>query len=133
MQNIKLLGADSNAIPATVPYDFDLAGLVSAPYAQPAEELLMASVRQRRYRGYCISDMKTFDQVFAFYMGLKKDIYNLYTGCPLLDAKYIKSTLQYLDEFYATINNPKAVQKEFGYPCDKTGTGNVVIKGLREE
>ena len=24
-------------------------------------------------------------------------------------------------------------KKEFGYPCDKNGTGNVVIKGLKEE
>jgi hypothetical protein len=23
------------------------------------------------------------------------------------------------------------LKKEFGYPCDKKGTGNVVIKGLK--
>ena len=133
LQNIKLLAKDANAVPIAVPYDFDHAGIVSAPYAMPAEELLMRSVRQRRYRGYCVQDMKVFDDVIARYNQLKKDIYSLYSGSALLDAKYIKNTIQYLDEFYATINNPKAWQKEFSYPCDKKGTGNVVIKGLKED
>ena len=49
LQNIKLLAKDFSAVPVTVPYDFDHAGIVSTPYAQPAEELQMSSVRQRRY------------------------------------------------------------------------------------
>jgi hypothetical protein len=133
LQNIKLLAADANAVPVAVPYDFDHAGIVNAPYALPAEELQMRSVRQRRYRGYCVQDMKVFEDPIARFNQLKKDIYSLYTGSALLDAKYIKNTIQYLDEFYATINNPKAWQKEFSYPCDKNGTGNVVIKGLKED
>lgn len=132
LQNIKLLAADSAAVPIPVPYDFDHAGIVYAPYARPAEELQMRSIRERRYRGYCVQDMKVFDAVIEQYNRLKNDIYRIYTDCALLDAKYIKSTIQFLDEFYATINNPKARQKEFGYPCDKNGTGNVVIKGLKE-
>jgi hypothetical protein len=77
--------------------------------------------------------MKTFEPVFALFNKLKPEIYSLYQNCTLLDEKYIKSTLKYFDEFYETINNPKKVQTEFGYPCDKNGTGNVVIKGLRED
>ncbi len=133
LHNIKLLLPDGNKVPVTVPYDFDHAGIVGAPYARPAEELRMRSVKERRYRGYCIRDMKAFEPVIAEYNRLKNDIYKIYNDCTLLDAKYIKSTLQYLDEFYATINNPKAWQKDFGYPCDKNGTGNVVIRGLKEE
>jgi hypothetical protein len=133
LQNIKLLAADSNAVPVTVPYDFDMSALAGAPYAKPAEELNMSSVRERRYRGYCIQDMKKFDEVIALYNRLKKDIYDLYANCSLLDAKYLKTTLKFFDEFYATINNAAALKKEFGYPCDKNGTGNVVIKGLRED
>lgn len=132
-QNIKLLAADSNEVPTAVAYDFDHAGLVNAPYAKPAEELLMNSVRERRYRGFCIADMTKFDGVIALYNHLKKDIYSLYSDCTLLNEKFVKATIKYLDEFYATINNPVKMQKEFNYPCDKNGTGNVVIKGLREE
>lgn len=133
LQNIKLIARDSVSVPSAVPYDFDHAGIVNAPYARPAEELKMNSVRERRYRGYCAEDMKKFDSIIALYNSLKKDIYNLYTGCLLLDSKYINTTVKYLDEFYATINNPAALYKEFSYPCNKNGTGNVVIKGLREE
>ena len=132
-QNIKLLAADSTAVPIAVPYDFDHAGVVGAPYAKPAEELQMNSVRERRYRGYCIPDMKRFDDVIAFYNHLRTDIYKLYADCSLLDIKYVKATTLYFDEFYNTINNPIALQKEFSYPCDKNGTGNVVIKGLKED
>jgi hypothetical protein len=132
-QNIKLIAVDSFATPVTVPYDFDHAGLVSPPYAKPAEELLIRSVKDRRYRGYCITDMDKFDNVIKLYNKLKSDIQKLYTNCSLLDAKYIKATLQYFDEFYETINDPVALKKEFSYPCDKKGTGNVVIKGLKED
>jgi len=133
LQNVKLMGADSMAVPVTVPYDFDHAGIVNAPYALPAEELRMTSCRQRRYRGYCIQDMTAYDNTIAYYNRLKNDIYGLYTNCKLVDSKYIKSTVQYFDEFYKIINSPKRLKEEFGYPCDESGTGNVVIHGLKED
>ena len=133
LQNIKLLKTDSFTQLITVPYDFDHSGIVDAPYAHPAEELLMKSVQERRYRGYCVTDLKAFEKPIALYNRLKNDIYNLFTKCSLLDAKYIKSVTKYLDEFYATINDPKKWQKDFAYPCDPNGTGNVVIKGLKED
>src|SRR5687767_2429561 len=80
LQNIKLLATDANAVPVAVPYDFDHAGIVGAPYAYPAEELQMRSVKQRRYRGYCIQDMKVFESVIARYDQLKKGIYSIYAG-----------------------------------------------------
>ena len=94
-----------------MPYDFDHSGIVNAPYAHPAEELLMRSVQERRYRGYCIKDLKVFEKPIALFNRLKDDIYNLYTKCNLLDEKYIKSVTKYLDEFYATINDPKSLAK----------------------
>lgn len=129
-QNVKLLATDSVGIPSTVPYDFDHAGIVGAPYAKPAEQLELSSTRQRRYRGYCMNDLTRLDPVFAQFNQLKKELYAVYTGCPWLDEKYINSTAKYLDEFFETINNPKKVKEEFGYPCRKDGTGNVVIMGL---
>ncbi|HEX6169217.1 MAG TPA: hypothetical protein VFZ33_05960 [Chitinophagaceae bacterium] len=133
LQNIKLLKTESSPQLITVPYDFDHSGIVSAPYAHPAEELLMRSVQERRYRGYCMKDLKVFEKPIALFNRSKSDIYDLYTKSKLIDEKYIKSVTKYLDEFYATINDPKRWQKDFAYPCDKSGTGNVVIKGLKEE
>jgi hypothetical protein len=132
LQNMKLIAPDSIQVATAIPYDFDHAGIVNSPYAQPAEQLQMSSVRQRRYRGYCIQDMKEFDPAIALYNELKPAIYNMYTSCRLLDVKYVKTTIKYLDDFYTTINNPASYKKAFSYPCDKNGTGNVIIKGLKD-
>jgi hypothetical protein len=129
-QNIKLLKNEDNGMLVGVPYDFDHAGIVSAPYAKPAEELLLQDIRERRYRGYCVPNMASFQEIFDFYNQKEKEIYAIYTNNELLDESYIKSTVKYLDEFYKTINNPKYAQKDLQYPCDPSGTGNVVIKGL---
>lgn len=131
-QNIKVISGNADSVPVAVPYDFDFSGLVNAPYSKPAPELRLSSVKERRYRGYCMEDIKAFNAVFAFYNKLKPDIYHLYANCTLLDAKYVKETLAYLDQFYKTINDPDAAKKEFTYPCDKNGTGNIVIRGLKD-
>lgn len=129
-QNIKLLKDDTDDFPIPVPYDFDHAGIVRAPYAKPAEELKMASTLQRRYRGYCIKDMSEYDAVFKKFNELKDAIYAIYEDNELLSANYKKQTLKFLDDFYETINSPKKAKIDFTYPCDPRGTGNVIIKGL---
>lgn len=131
-QNIKLIAVDTTSLPSTVPYDFDHAGIVGAPYAKPAEELLLTSTRQRRYRGYCISDMAVFDKTIALFNEKKSEIYDVYQTCKLLDRSYVKSTVKFLDQFYAIINDKKSFEREFSYPCNKDGTGNVVIKGMKK-
>jgi hypothetical protein len=51
--NAVLFNAPDGAM-VPVPYDFDLAGLVDAPYATPNPSLKIRDVKQRLYRGYCI-------------------------------------------------------------------------------
>lgn len=132
-QNIKLIATDSLAFLTVVPYDFDHSGIVETPYARPTEELQMFSIRERRYRGFCISDLSQFEPIVLFYNSIKKEIYTLYKSCNLLDTQYKDKTIAYLDEFYQTINTPELMQKAFGYPCDKNGTGNIIIRGLKKE
>ncbi|MBX2962864.1 MAG: hypothetical protein KF687_10155 [Cyclobacteriaceae bacterium] len=132
-QNIKLIGADDIARPYAVPYDFDHAGIVGAPYAKPAQELALGSVRDRRYRGFCVTEMKEFRPAIEQFNTLKESFYDIYRTNALLDDGYKRATLKYLDAFYATINNPKRVKEAFQYPCLKSGTGNVVIKGLNKD
>jgi len=133
LQNVKLIASDSLSIPSTVPYDFDHAGIVGAPYAQPAAELQMTSIRERRYRGYCVNDMKQFDIVLSRFSQLKDDFYKVYAGNTLIDEGYAKSTYRYLDEFYNTVSDSTKLRAAFQYPCRSDGTGNVVIKGLKKD
>ncbi len=130
LHNIRILAFDSKTIPSVVPYDFDHSGIVDAPYALPPEQLELRSTQERRFRGYCITDWNTLNEVVATYNRLKPEIYKTYTSCTLLDAKYIKATTQFLDAFYETINNPKKLKTEFSYPCNKTAT-NYIISGMQ--
>jgi hypothetical protein len=131
-QNVKLIASDSVSIPSTVPYDFDHAGIVDAPYAKPAEALQMSSTRERRYRGFCIAAMSSFDETFALFNSLKDEFYNVYNKSTMLEPGYVKVTTKFLDDFYKTINDKKAASVAFTYPCNPEGTGNVVIKGLQK-
>jgi hypothetical protein len=131
-QNIILITDDLKNTPYTVPKDFDHAGIVRAPYAKPAPELNMSSTLERRYRGYCISEIDQYNDVFDIFNGLKDDFYAVYNDNPLLSSGYINQTLKFLDQFYETINDPKKAENAFSYPCNTSGTGNVIIKGLRE-
>ena len=131
LHNIRLISCYDSPALVPIPYDFDHTGIVGTPYAHPAEELKLHSVRQRRYRGYCIVDMREFDPVFALFNDLRGEIYQIYKSNPLLNEKYIERTLNYLDDFYAIINDSKAATKAFQYPCNNRG--RIVIKGLKEE
>jgi len=130
LHNIRLVALDSISVPAAVPYDFDHAGIVDAPYALPPEQLEMTSTHERRFRGYCITDMKSLDEVVTTYNGLKSDIYKVYNSCTLIEAKYKKTTLKFLDDFFVIINDAKKLKSEFTYPC-KANSTNFVIKGLK--
>jgi hypothetical protein len=129
LHNIRIIAFDSLSIPSVVPYDFDHAGIVDAPYALPAEQLVLRSTQERRFRGYCITDWKTMDEVIATFNRIKDEVYKLYTTNTQLDARYVKSTIKFIDAFYETINNPKKMRSEFSYPC-KEGIPRVTIKGL---
>lgn len=130
LQNIKLIAADSLKSPFAVPYDFDHAGIVEAPYARAVEELGISSTRERIYRGYCENDKKLFAETFELFNKLKDNFYQVYTSCPLLSSKYIKATTKFLDDFYRIINSNKSTESEFGKPC-RTDV-RIEIKGLKE-
>ncbi|AEI46727.1 hypothetical protein [Runella slithyformis] len=110
LHNIKLL--DHTTYITAVPYDFDHSGIIEAKYARPPVALDLYSVRQRIYRGINYPPA-VMQQVFENFRRVKPQIYALYEENPQLDKGYIKRTLKYLDEFYKTINDPKAVKEVF--------------------
>ncbi|MEO6639373.1 MAG: hypothetical protein ABIN25_13930 [Ginsengibacter sp.] len=130
LQNIKLLSLKANEFPYAVPYDFDHAGIVNAPYAGAAPELEISSTLERVYRGYCNNDQLSFSEAFDFFNKHKDEFYNVYKNCPLLNSKYVKFVTKFLDEFYKTINNAKAAEAEFKKPC--TTNIRIELKGLKD-
>lgn len=124
--NIRLMTKPGSYYPTPIPYDFDHAGIVDASYAEPAAELNLGSVRERLYRGL-LYPSSVFGPVLRRFNELKPQLYALFQTDPRLSPAYVKRTVRYLDEFYATIDRPSSVAAVF-----RQGTrDNVVIKGLK--
>jgi hypothetical protein len=114
--NIVLLKEDTSDLPIVIPYDFDWSGLVNAPYAVPAEILPIETVRTRLYRGFCRTDAEVQLALDEFRQR-KDEIYQTCNSVPFLSEKELKKTLQYMDDFFKIIENPKTVKSEFHDKC----------------
>ncbi len=130
LQNIKLLSTDSSQSVYTIPYDFDHAGIVNAPYSGAAPELEISSILERIYRGYCNKLAMDFLETFEIFNKKKDDIYKVYTGCTLLNSKYVKFVTRFLDDFYKTINDNKSIKEVFEKPC--RSNVRIELKGLKD-
>lgn len=117
LHNIVLV-RDSAKVDFPVPYDFDWSGVISAPYAQPDSRLGITTVRERLFRTACRS-AEDLAPIFARFTGQKDAIYALYRGQVGLEAKRIKQTLDYYDEFYRIINDPRAMQRAMMVTCPR--------------
>ncbi len=99
-----------------IPYDFDHAGIVAAPYARPPKSLKMRSVKQRLYRGYCHSD-GILEANIEFFNAQKKDIFDLWKNTIGLNSLTRKESLTYLKSFYEIINDPNKLRRQIHEKC----------------
>ncbi len=112
--NIKLVvpKKDTFSTPLAVPYDFDYAGIVNAPYAIPSERLEITSVRERLYRGH----PRTPEEVegVAKEFRIKKDtLLSIIQNFSLLPDKAKKDMLNYLDKFFEILESESSMRKIF--------------------
>ena len=116
LHNAVMVMKNNEYIP--VARDYDFGGAVNTRYATPDPRLKIRSVRERLMRGYC-TEAEQYLKVFELFRAKKDTIYGLYAD-PLAAAlrpAVVKSTLEYFDEFYAVINNPKRAQREIIGAC----------------
>lgn len=116
LHNIVLVLPPESQEPFAIPYDFDWSGVIDAPYARPDARLPIKSVRERLFRGYCRSQ-EELAGVFQLFNEKKDAIYALYREQEGLDPKIRDDALKYYDQFYKTINDPRAVDWEFMKKC----------------
>ncbi|MBC5992625.1 hypothetical protein [Pontibacter cellulosilyticus] len=126
--NILLLYVTAYGKPVPVPYDFDYTGIVMPPYAKPPPEIGITSVRQRIFRGYSFPE-EVLEELVPFFNNRKEAFYQVY-ATSLLDEKYKKQTLKYLDDFYEIINKPKDFERHIVKAGQQNERMNVVVKGL---
>jgi hypothetical protein len=112
--NHVLLKNDATQI--SVPYDFDMAGIVSAPYARPNARFKLRSVRQRLYRGRCANN-EHLDTTLQTFRDQRETIYELVTGLDALSRAEKTTTSRYVDDFFKIIDEPRLVNREIVKDC----------------
>lgn len=85
-----------------VPYDFDFSGLVDAPYAVPPDEIPVASVRSRHYRGYCRHNAQV-PAAAAELRAARPALAATLASVPLLEERTRRKAADYLDGFFRDI------------------------------
>jgi len=115
LHNIALLRIDS--VVRAVPFDFDWSGAINASYAKPATQLPIRSVRERIYRGLCVT-AEDLEPVLARFEALKDSIAAVYRSVPDLDPRTVTRTLAWYDEFYRSIaDRRRFVQQVVSRDC----------------
>ena len=100
----------------SVPYDFDLTGIVNAPHAKPHPRFNLSSVRQRRYRGRCINN-EHLDASFETFRNQREAIYALIDNVEGLTNGTRKSVTRYVESFYKVIDSPRRVEGDILRDC----------------
>ena len=99
-----------------VPYDFDHAGLVNAPYAEPNEQLGIRSVRKRLFRGRCRKP-DILAAALSVYSDTKADTMALVQEQQHLSERSRNTALKYLAAFYDVIEDTQRMRRELIDKC----------------
>jgi hypothetical protein len=104
-----------------VPYDFDLSGLVHAPYATPDRRLGLRSVVDRLYRGPCRSTDE-FDAAAAPFRAKRAEMLALIEGMRNLDQGLRGEMKEYVESFFRAIDKPASIKKTLVDSCKPAST-----------
>jgi hypothetical protein len=115
IHNVRLVQKPNRTL-LPVPYDFDLSGLVHAPYAAPDRNLGLRSVVDRLYRGPCRS-LDEFESSAAAFRARRTEILALTDSLPDLERASRNEMREYLESFFRTIDKPASVNKTFVDGC----------------
>ena len=119
LHNVKLV-RDAQLNIRTVAYDLDWSGVISARYARPDAKLPIRTVRDRLFRGPCMTEAEFLTSATLF--AQQKDaIYALYKDLPQLSPSTAKNSLEYYDDFYKLIGDKRRAKREILETCQPKG------------
>lgn len=107
---------DENGQVTPVPYDFDFSGLVDAPYAKPDPSLGIRNVRQRVFRGLCRPGVD-YPAMYRRFADLRPAVAALVRDEPLLADDEEEEVLDYLDDFWETLERPDRARSRIEERC----------------
>jgi hypothetical protein len=116
LHNIVVVKTQANVL-YPIPYDFDVSGLVSPPYAIPSTKLGIQSVRDRLYRGPCRTAAE-WDPVLAAFRAKQAEILALFDR-PDVSRSSREVAKAYLADFFTLIASPARVKRKLIDTCNK--------------
>jgi len=122
LHNVRIVQDRSRTLYA-VPYDFDLSGLVHAPYASPDPKLGIRSVLDRLYRGPCRS-IDELDEAAAAFRTKRADMFTLLDSMRDLKPEARTEAKAYLEAFFRAIERPDSIKRQFVNGCKPAPTMN---------
>ena len=112
--NVTLIDVEN--VVHTIPYDFDLAGLVNARYARPDPLLRIKTVRQRLYRGLC-SDPQQVRAALDRVTERRELLLAVPSGIAGLEAGNVSKAERYLSDFFELADDPEKLLRRFERSC----------------
>jgi hypothetical protein len=118
LHNVYLIKSNDPTKPApyVIPYDFDYAGIINTNYAIPDENLGTKSVRERVYRGVCLT-VNELQNARQLVQDKKQQILDLYEHDIYLTKYYKNSSIAYINQFFDIIENDNAFRREIELAC----------------
>jgi hypothetical protein len=99
-----------------VPFDFDQAGIVDAPYATVDPSLRIRRVRDRLFRGIC-GPPELLNATLGLFEVRQSEIQALFEDADFLNERSRNRALRYVEEFYETISDDRRVERELISKC----------------
>jgi hypothetical protein len=120
LHNVRIV-QDRNRKLYPVPYDFDLSGLVHAPYAAPDPRIGIRTVLDRLYRGPCRT-IDEFDEAAESFRAKRADMFTLLESMRDLDPLARGEAKSYLEGFFRSIEKPDSIKRQFVNGCKPAPT-----------
>ena len=111
------LMSETGAAPyVPLPYDFDFAGLVNAPYAEPNPRYKLKTVRQRLYKGYCENN-DLLPETTQHFLDRREELFAVVEDLQLLSTISRRGVVSYLEAFFGYIEKAKSVDARLVQRC----------------
>jgi hypothetical protein len=114
--NAKLFQVEGENRYFPAPYDFDSTGYVDASYAQTNPSLKLRNVRQRLYRGFCVPE-NIMNEALSQFRTNEEQLLAVAGDTTYVDERTAENSVEYLQDFFAIINDPEELQDEILDDC----------------
>lgn len=116
--NVKVMLLPSK-VKVPIPYDYDMTGLVNAPYAVVKESMPIKNVRERHFRGYC-RNKEVDEYVRLKYLELEPSLWKTVRSVEdYLDPKDALVVENYLKDFFSLVKNKTRFDENISQKCRK--------------